>query len=816
MTATPQSIGRYVVRERLGQGGMGVLYLALDPAIDRLVAVKLLGVQGPELRERFVREAGLAGRLQHPNIVTVYDVGAHEGQPFIAMEYIPGETLGELIQRRATLSLRRRLELIVEGCQGLAFAHRHGIIHRDVKPANLMVSRDSGALKVLDFGIARGMDSSLTQAGMVMGTPNYMSPEQLEGRPLDHRSDVFALGLVLYEVLGYRQAFTGDTPQAVWHQIISAHPASILEVNPNLDEGLARIIDRAIAKRVEDRYPDLDALRADLLRVIHKLTSMQSGDTLVDALPITPPSAARRPDFARLAERRAAQIAIHLRNAEQALAAQNLEHAQEAAEEAALLDTNDPRVLTLLERIRQALDAREVSGLVADAQEAIRAGSLTSAAGLISRVLQMMPTHADALALRATLQQAIETREREQERARAVTRALEQAEAQFEAGSLEAALRTTSEALGYDPSNAAALDLRGRLQEAVRLRIDDALTEARADAAAKRYTAALRRLEQVRPRDERIMALESELREARAAAQEAAAREAAAREAAAREAAAQEAAAQAAALEAAALEAAAREAEAREAAAREAAAQEAAAQEAAAQEAAAQEAAAQEAAAQEAAAQEAAAQEAAAQEAAAREAAASAPAPTSDRLHTSPPMPAAAPPLEPIVVGSGTPADAVTAWRPPPTPTPLPADEDTAEAASVSIAASVQTPPPVPTASPATPSRLSASRATPAATATPTPSGQRPRPTTTGAHAMMSRAAAATRPEQRRAQAQNYLDRARTQLAVGDFARSLSLVDAALALDPQRAEANELRRHIDQAWAANELGRPTRSRGAGV
>jgi tetratricopeptide (TPR) repeat protein/predicted Ser/Thr protein kinase len=752
MTATPQSIGRYVVRERLGQGGMGVLYLALDPAIDRLVAVKLLGVQGPELRERFVREAGLAGRLQHPNIVTVYDVGAHEGQPFIAMEYIPGETLGELIQRRATLSLRRRLELIVEACQGLAFAHRHGIVHRDVKPANLMVSRDSGALKVLDFGIARGMDSSLTQAGMVMGTPNYMSPEQLEGRPLDHRSDVFALGLVLYEVLGYRQAFTGDTPQSVWHQIVSAQPPSILDINPNLDEGLVRIIDRAIAKRVEERYTDLDALRADLLRVIHRLQSMQSGDTLVDALPITPPSATRRPDFARLAERRAAQIVTHLRKAEDALTRQDLEAAQEAAEEAALLDTTDPRVLTLLERIRHALEAREMSGLVADAQDAIRTGSLTSAAGLISRVLQIMPTHVDALALRVTLQQALEAREREQERARAVGRALEQAEAQLAAGSLEAALRTTSEALGYDPSHAGALDLRARLQEAVRLRIDDVLAEARADAAAKRYTAALRRLELARPRDERIGELESELREARSATHDAPKTP-----------------------------------------------------------------------------------------------------PASERLMTPPPM-EAAPEVE-TLVRPVTPAEAVTAWAP---PTPPPA-QASPEAPLAAVSAAV-TPPPVPSAGPppvppdappvatpaaaqvpATPSRLVSSRARPAAASTPpvstpavstpaaptpatsTPSGSappastpRPRPTTTGAHATMSRAAAAARPEQRRAQAQDYLDRARTQLAVGDFARSLSLVDAALALDPMRTEANELRRHIDQAWAANELGRPSRSRGAGV
>jgi tetratricopeptide (TPR) repeat protein len=750
MKGTPEVIGRYVVRERLGQGGMGVLYLALDPAIDRLVAVKLLGVQGPELRERFVREAGLAGRLQHPNIVTVFDVGTYEGQPFIAMEYIPGETLGEIIQRRAPLALRRRLELTVEACQGLAFAHRHGIVHRDVKPANLMVSRESGALKVLDFGIARGMDSSLTQAGMVMGTPNYMSPEQLEGRPLDHRSDVFALGLVLYEILGYRQAFAGDTPQAVWRQIASEQPLSILEINPNLDSALASIIDRAIAKRVEDRYPDLDTLRADLLRVIHRLQSMQSGDTLVDALPVTPPSPTRRPDFARLAERRAVQIAAHLRNAEAALARQDLEAAQEAGEEAALLDTNDPRVLVLLERIRQGLDTREVSGLVAEAGEAIRAGSLTSAAGLISRALQMMPAHADALALRATLQQAIETRERSQERTRAVNRALEQANAQFEAGALEAALRATSEALGYEPGHAAAIELKGRLQEAVRQRIDEVLREARAEVSAQRYTAALRRLEQTRPRDERIDALESEVREAWTAAR------------------------------------------------------------------------------------------------AAREAAAPSPTlppmpPTPmpvGRLTPAEPVPAEAPlaAVEAPMSSAAAPTSRAVA-RPPSNPPlapaepdpvipatpiapvvapPVPIDQPPAEQRSV-VAESVAAPNVATSVASGTPAGGAAARELMTGVRTPPPPGHRLHTAGGGATTTGSRTAAtAIKPEQRRAQAQDYLERARTHLAVGDFARSLSLVDAALALDPTRTEANDLRRHIDQAWAANELGRPARARGANL
>ena len=228
----PQAIDRYRVRERLGQGGMGALFLALDPAIDRLVAIKVLRVDNPDVRERFQREARLAARLQHPNIVTVYDVGEHDGQPFIAMEYIPGETLAELIRRRAPLDTRQRVELVIEICSGLAFAHKHGIVHRDIKPANLILSRDSNILKILDFGIARAGESGLTQVGMVIGTPNYMSPEQVRGDAIDHRSDIFAVGLVLYELLVYRQAFEAETQPAVLMKILSDQPAPLAMLDP--------------------------------------------------------------------------------------------------------------------------------------------------------------------------------------------------------------------------------------------------------------------------------------------------------------------------------------------------------------------------------------------------------------------------------------------------------------------------------------------------------------------------------------------------------------------------------------------------------
>jgi serine/threonine protein kinase len=184
----PTFIHRYQVIERIGRGGMGSLYLARDPLLDRLVAVKVLReeIDSEDVRERFAREGRAAARLSHVNIVTVYDVGEHEGRPFIAMEYVQGQTLHDLIRRKTFFDLPQKLEFIQELCAGLAVAHEAGIVHRDVKPANLMIT-PQWVLKILDFGIARVSNSSLTQSRALVGTLNYMAPEQMTGEKVDGR-----------------------------------------------------------------------------------------------------------------------------------------------------------------------------------------------------------------------------------------------------------------------------------------------------------------------------------------------------------------------------------------------------------------------------------------------------------------------------------------------------------------------------------------------------------------------------------------------------------------------------------------------------
>ena len=270
----PEAIGKYTIERFIESGGMGDVYLARDPALDRPVAIKFLreGFDNQEMRERFEREARAAGRLSHPNIVTIYEFGIFESRPFIAMEFVRGEPLSKLVRRRESISIVRKLEMMEGLCSGLAHAHKTGLVHRDIKPANLMVDLDGGApLKILDFGIVRMAGSGLTSHGVLVGTINYMSPEQITGRgTIDHRSDVFAVGAVLHEIFTYQRAFPGEMTD-VLYKIVHAQPESAATLAPGLDPGIVRAIDQCLEKTPERRYQDLGQLRRDLARIRQRL-----------------------------------------------------------------------------------------------------------------------------------------------------------------------------------------------------------------------------------------------------------------------------------------------------------------------------------------------------------------------------------------------------------------------------------------------------------------------------------------------------------------------------------------------------------------
>jgi len=261
-----QQIGRYEILQELGRGAMGVVFKARDPFIGRLVAVKTIttGIaENPDLLERFRREAQAAGGLQHPNVVTIYEMSEFEGTPFIAMEYLEGESLEKTIDRQLQVPLVQKLGYLVQACRALDYAHRRGVIHRDIKPANIMVTSE-GVVKVVDFGIARIVDTSKTQTGILLGTLAYMSPEQVRGQHADQRCDVWALGVVMYELLTYHRPFDGANHAAVLMSILNDEPRALREFIPECPPALENLVQRALRKEEGLRYPTMEALLVDL------------------------------------------------------------------------------------------------------------------------------------------------------------------------------------------------------------------------------------------------------------------------------------------------------------------------------------------------------------------------------------------------------------------------------------------------------------------------------------------------------------------------------------------------------------------------
>jgi serine/threonine-protein kinase len=259
VTTSPLQIGKYQIIRRLGRGGMGTVYLGLDPGLDRHVAVKVLHAPllEEELLQRFLREARAAASLRHNNIVTVYEVGQHDHEPFIAMEFVDGTSVEEIIRQRRPIPLAQKLSYIEQICAGLHHAHGCGIVHRDTKPANLMVDRHD-VVRILDFGIARVAGSGMTADGTLMGTFNYMSPEQMLGRQVDHRSDIFSVGAVAYELLAYEKAFPGGPDDGLLHRLPHEPPAALSRSCPGLSPELEQIVMRALAKSPDERFAALD------------------------------------------------------------------------------------------------------------------------------------------------------------------------------------------------------------------------------------------------------------------------------------------------------------------------------------------------------------------------------------------------------------------------------------------------------------------------------------------------------------------------------------------------------------------------------
>jgi len=264
-------LGRYQVEKELGKGAMGVVYMGKDPKINRTVAIKTLALaqefeadELADVKARFFREAETAGRLNHPNIVSIYDAGEEHDLCYIAMEFLKGHDLVRYTKPAALMPVTDVVKIIADAADALDYAHQQGVVHRDIKPANLMWLVDSKIVKLTDFGIARITDSSKTKTGMVLGTPSYMSPEQLSGKKVDGRSDIFSLGVTLYQLLTGSLPFTADSMATLMFKIANEPHPPAATLRPDLPGPLAAVIDRALSKDLEKRYARGNEMSADL------------------------------------------------------------------------------------------------------------------------------------------------------------------------------------------------------------------------------------------------------------------------------------------------------------------------------------------------------------------------------------------------------------------------------------------------------------------------------------------------------------------------------------------------------------------------
>ena len=412
--ATVSRIGRYDVVGEVGRGGMGIVYRGEDKLIGRDVAIKTLTEVTPELRERFYVEAR-SGILSHPNIVTVYELGEDEGIPFIAMEFLAGESLDKILRARGRLPVPETLSIVEQLCAGLGYAHQHGLLHRDVKPANVIVLPD-GRAKIVDFGIARLADQStrLTKTDAVLGTFHYIAPERLMGAPSDGRADIWSVGVMLYEMLSGELPFKGKDISALYHVIHEPY-VPLAEMVQDLPEAFNAVLEKALAKNVEERYATTEEMALDLQAIgeglkrerVHELLEtgrrlagerefVSARTVLLQAQRIDPSNTDAKTLMQDVQDQlnqlqRGEQVRQMVEQAEDAVASRRYEEAIDYYTQAKKLDVDGSFALTA--RLDQAQVLKEqfqrVRSLSEQASEARSRGDLTTAQNLLEQALQL-------------------------------------------------------------------------------------------------------------------------------------------------------------------------------------------------------------------------------------------------------------------------------------------------------------------------------------------------------------------------------------------------------------------------------------------
>jgi hypothetical protein len=478
----PKKIGKYDVIEVVGRGGMGVVYRAKDPFLDRMVAIKIMTISYadyPDLLQRFYREAKATANLQHPNIVTVYELGEHEGSPYLAMQFLDGASLDTMLRSGQELTLLQKLDIMIQACHGLSYAHQKGIVHRDIKPGNIMVLKD-GNVKIVDFGIARIGDTNFTRTGQFMGSLNYMSLEQLNDKlQVDQRTDVYSTGVVLYQVLTGRLPFEADSTGATLMKILNEAPPPFSKFISGFPPEIEAITLKALAKDRDQRYASADELALDLTQLQDRFKTEK--------------------------------ISAHMQQAELLLQQNSLFQANDELMAVLKLDKQHTKASAMLRTLRKQIEKEQsverARQLREQAEEALRREDFDPALGFVEQAMQIDATNADLQQLRAKVQAA----KAEIEHLRQV---MQRAENAHRAGNLDTAKQAIEEVLSRRPDDTRVKSLyrmiQKELDERMRQKRMEALLEsARKEMTNRHYTAAFDLLKEAEKVDPEAPALRS-------------------------------------------------------------------------------------------------------------------------------------------------------------------------------------------------------------------------------------------------------------------------------------------------------------------
>jgi tetratricopeptide (TPR) repeat protein len=479
-----EKIGKYDIVRKIGQGGFGVVYEGWDPFIRRRVAIKTLHTEDEGMQKRFSREAEIAGNLQHRHVVTIFDLGLHNGAPYIVQEFLPGEDLEAKIKRRRPMTDFVKVRCLLQVAEGLEYAHSHGIVHRDIKPGNIRIL-DDGSVKIMDFGIAKlaSAETQLTRAGMAMGSIGYLPPEQIRGEEVDQRADIFSFGAVAYELFTGLRPFRADNASAVIYQIIAQDPEPISNAWPACPPELATLVMRCLEKDPSRRYASF----AEIVRVLERLESQMevaapaAPDTEQDATAVLQAAVTQvnQVEKLRAVEQHIREVIEKgdLTAAELELALAKKKHG-DSASFSLVFDPLVQRMSDIRKRWEEDRKRAEtLAGLLDKARSFRTAKNLDDAMIAVRAALDIDPASAEAQAVLHGLEEAVAKDREEAKRQREAQAAAEKVSAFVERGELERAVEHLAEAASRLGERDPLAQIRKRLDEAIKKRRDVAIQE---------------------------------------------------------------------------------------------------------------------------------------------------------------------------------------------------------------------------------------------------------------------------------------------------------------------------------------------------